>query len=188
MRCIGVMALGLGLLAAACSSTEETTTSATELTTTTTIVTTTTVATPTTTKPPTTTTTEAPDSFFYLASLVTTSWEVREVEGEADEKVFHLLYDTLVRDKSNFEGEALEPAEALAAGELYCITYEGFIDIFGIDESIINSNQSIEFVKSVYKQVRGPHAGFIGISAAGGLCSRDVMRNTADFFLLLGDL
>jgi hypothetical protein len=181
------MALGLGLLAAACSSAEETTTSATEMTTTTTIVTTTTVATTTTTEPP-TTTTEAPDSFFYLASLVTAGWEVREVEGEADEEVFHLLYDTLVRDKSNFEGEALEPAEALAAGELFCTTYEGFIDTFGIDESIINSNQSIEFVQSVYIRVRGTHAGFIGIAAAGGLCSRDVMRSTADFFLLLGDL
>jgi hypothetical protein len=72
--------------------------------------------------------------------------------------------------------------------ELYCTAYEGFVDTFGIDESVINSNQSIEFVKSVYKRVRGPHAGFIGISAAGGLCSRDVMRSTADFFLLLGEL
>jgi hypothetical protein len=104
------------------------------------------------------------------------------VEGEPDEELFHFMYDSLVRD-SNLADEALEPEDALEAGELYCDSHEIWIDTFGIDNSVLNTMQSVEMMQSVYKRVREPHAIMIAISAAGGLCGRDVMRSTADTFL-----
>ena len=47
---------------------------------------------------------------------------------------------------------------------------------FGIDNSVLNTMQSVEMMQSVYKRVREPHAIMIAISAVGGLCGRDVMR------------
>jgi hypothetical protein len=90
MRRIGVIALGLGLLAAACSSAEETTTSATELAPTTTIAAPTTIAATTTiattTQPPTTTTTQPP-----------TTTTTRDVE-ELVEDIRAGLIDAVVAD------------------------------------------------------------------------------------------
>ena len=171
--------LALGLLAAGCSSAEDatTTTFAPELTTTTTVATTTTMPATTTTQAPTTTTTEAPAT---LAEVVAIAWDRRNADEDPNEEVFHIMYDLLVRDSENFEGEALDPQDALEAGELYCTAHEGFIDTFGIDMSVVDSNQSIEFMQSVYKRVRGPHALLISIAAAGSLCSRDVMRSTTE--------
>lgn len=93
------------------------------------------------------------------------------------------MYDTLVRDNTNFADEALERLDALEAGELYCGSHEIWIDTLGIDNSVTNTMQSIEMVQAVYKRVRSPHAFMIAISAAGGLCGRDVMRSTRDSFL-----
>jgi len=183
---ITVVAVGAVLLLGACGGTEETTTTA--ATTTIAATTTTTIQPTTTTIQPTTTTTEAlasssdfaePSDF---AELILSVWDNRQVEGEPDEVIFHFLYDALVRD-SNFADEALEPAEALEAGETYCMLHEIWIDTLGIDESVTNTIQSIDGMQAVYTRVRESHAFMIAISAAGGLCGRDVWRSTADSFL-----
>ena len=115
-----------------------------------------------------------------MSELIAVAWDRRNADEDPDEEVFHIMYDTLVRDNANYEGEALDPQDALEAGELYCTAHEGFIDTFGIDMSVVDSNQSIEFMQSVYKRVRGPHAVMISVAAAGSLCSRDVMRSTTE--------
>ena len=183
MRRLGAIAVCLGLLVAACTSAEVTTTTASSTTTTVAITTTTTEPPPTTTttEPPTTTTTEALAGAADFAEIVLAGWEQRRADGEPNEELFHLIYDFLVRD-SNFAEEALEPEEALEAGEVYCLAHEGFIDTFGIVNSATNTMQSIGMMQAIYTRVRESHALTIAIAAAGGLCSRDVMRSTADSF------
>lgn len=108
-------------------------------------------------------------------------WEQRAPEGEPNEELYLFIYEFMIGD-STFAPEALEPEDALDAGYLYCIIHEGWIDTLGIDLAVTNTMQSMEMIQIQYKRVRSEHAFLIAIAAAGGLCSRDVMRSTADSF------
>ena len=134
MKRLAAAVVSLGLLAAACSTAEETTTTTATTTTITTAATTLPSTTTTTLPPTTTTTTEALATITDFAEIVLAGWEQRAPEGEPNEELYLLIYEFLIGD-GPFAPEALEPEDALDAGNLYCIIHEGWIDTFGIDRA-----------------------------------------------------